>query len=331
MRCKACCALSNEAVRAVRRRPVFPMTIGAAPRCCLALLLCCTGARGADAGSVTVYAAGDIADCRYSRAQYAGAARTAALLDAGMEQDPGSALLTLGDHTYPHGLAAEFRDCYAPTWGRYRDRTYPSPGNHEYLGGKADGYYDYFGNAAGPRGRGYYSFDLGAWHLVSLNSQVRGAESDAQLAWLKEDLARHARRCTLAYWHAPLYSSGGHGGDARMRAAWQLLYQAGADLVLSGHDHGYERFAPQDADGRRDDAGGLRQFVVGTGGAYLTPFRWTEAHSAARDNRRHGVLKLVLGAGSYSWEFLAADAAGPAPDFPEPQENDSGSARCHSY
>lgn len=284
--------------------------------------------------AVTLFAAGDIADCRYSRPQYAGAAQTAALIGAGLQlaqqEQRQAAVLSLGDHTYPNGLAAEFDDCYHASWGRFKALTHPAIGNHEYYGGSADGYYGYFGAAAGPRGRGYYSFELGGWRLISLNSHMKGAEHAAQLLWLKDDLARHPRRCTLAYWHAPLYSSGGHRSNTHMQAVWRALHDAGAELVLSGHDHNYERFGPMDADGQPDPARGLRQFVIGTGGAYLTPFRWIQPHSEARQNSRHGVLRLELNADGYAWQYLAVDQQ-PPPDVPEPEseQQDHGSARCH--
>ena len=177
-------------------------------------------------------------------------------------------------------------------------------------------------------GRGYYSIELGKWHVVSLDSNLdpvkHAAEHAAQLAWLKNDLATHPARCTLAFWHHPLYSSGGHGSVAIMRDAWELLQQAGAELVLSGHDHDYERFAPQDAHGRKD-ARGLRQFVVGTGGAYPTPFLRWRANSETRDASRNGVLRLRLYAGGYDWEFLEATP----PQLPNASPPDRGSARCH--
>lgn len=276
------------------------------------------------AAHLTVYAAGDIADCRYARAEFAGAAQTASIIAAG---DPHALVLSLGDHTYPNGTAAEFRDCYAPTWGKFKARTRPTVGNHEYYSGTANGYYEYFGNAAGPRGRGYYSFDMGGWHFISLNSHLGAAEHQRQLLWLKDDLAAHPARCTLAYWHAPLYSSGGHPQSDHMREAWRLLHGAGVELVLSGHDHDYERFAPMDADGKPDTARGMRQFVVGTGGAFLTPFRWIVDHSEARHNWRLGVLKLVLKDNGYEWEFLAAD--GVRPESHEREAGDSGAASCH--
>jgi 3',5'-cyclic AMP phosphodiesterase CpdA len=295
----------------------------------LALAAAAIGAQAAPqtkptSAPLTVYVAGDIADCRYSRPEYSGAAQTAAIIQAG---DPQALVLSLGDHTYPAGTPEEFRDCYAPTWGQFRERTYPTPGNHEYSSGTADGYYGYFGNAAGQRGRGYYSFDKAGWHVISLNSHMGGAEHQRQLLWLKDDLAAHPARCTLAYWHAPLYSSGGHSASDHMREAWRLLYEAGAELVLSGHDHDYERFAPQDADGKLDEAQGLRQFVVGTGGAFLTPFRWIADHSEVRHNWRHGVLKLQLKENGYAWEFLAVDDVRQGPQAREAR--DSGAASCH--
>lgn len=260
------------------------------------------------AAPVTVFVAGDIARCPGAPA-WSGAADTAATVAAGLAADPAAIVLTVGDHTYPRGTAAEFADCYAPTWGRFKDRTWPSPGNHEYTTPGAAPYFAYFGARAA---HGWYSVDAGAWHLVSLDSNpgpdhrpaARAARYAAQLAWLRADLAAHPARCTLAFWHHPLYSSGGHGSVAAMREVWQVLQDAGAELVLSGHDHDYERFAPQDAQGHLDRARGLRQFVVGTGGAYPTPFLRTLPNSEMRDNGRFGVLRLRLQEDGYDWEFL---------------------------
>jgi 3',5'-cyclic AMP phosphodiesterase CpdA len=266
--------------------------------------------------AVTVYAAGDIARCAHPDPAWSGAAATAALVDAGLAADPHAALLVLGDLAYPGGTAAAFANCYAPTWGKFKERTWPAPGNHEYATAGAAPYFAYFGAAAG---RGYYSFELGTWRLFSLNSNLGPAAHAAQLAWLRDELARHPTRCTLAYWHHPLYSSGMQGSVDRMKDAWQALYEAGAELVLSGHDHVYERFAPQDAEGRRDDAGGIRQFVAGTGGAFATPFLRPRANSEARDSNSTGVLKLVLGEDGYTWQFLAATGSNA----------DRGEAKCH--
>ncbi|HEX2530336.1 MAG TPA: metallophosphoesterase [Burkholderiaceae bacterium] len=269
---------------------------------------------------VTVYAAGDIADCKKVKAADSAAARTAALIAAGLRTERDAAVISIGDHTYPTGLTAEFADCYGPTWGRFKDRTYPTPGNHEYYTPSATGYYDYFGGIAGPDRRGYYSYDLGAWHIVSLNSNLKQPEHQQQLEWLKQDLAQHPTKCTLAYWHHPLFSSGGHGNNVRMKEAWQILNAAHADVILAGHDHDYERFAPQDSEGRRDDARGMREFVVGTGGARLTPLRFRQAHSEISDNATFGVLRMVLKETGYEWEFLPV-ASG--------EFTDRGAALCH--
>jgi 3',5'-cyclic AMP phosphodiesterase CpdA len=271
---------------------------------------------------ITVYAAGDIARCASRDPAYSGAADTAATVAAGLAQDPEAVVLALGDLTYPRGARKEFTDCYAPTWGRFKDRTWPAPGNHEYYTPGAKPYFDWWGARAG---RGYYSVELGTWHVISLDSNLAPAQHAAQLDWLRADLAAHPARCTLAYWHHPLYSSGGHGSIPKMRDAWQLLYAAGAELVLSGHDHDYERFAPQDADGRLDPTHGIRQFVVGTGGAYPTPFLLTVAHSEVRDSNRTGVLRLRLYAGGYGWEFVESTRLSTFSVAPP----DRGSAACH--
>lgn len=313
-RCRDCCASSSKRLAA---------TALARPRRALSLLALwaavCLPAAAAD---VTVYAAGDIARCVDPAPARSGAAGTAALISAGLAADPQAAVLMLGDATYPRGTEAEFAGCYGPTWGKFKDRTWPAPGNHEYLSAGALPYFNYFGAAAG---RGYYSLRLGNWRVFSLDSNLAGAAQEAQLTWLRAELKRDPARCTLAYWHHPLYSSGMHGNIARMKPAWTILYEAGAELVLSGHDHSYERFGPQDADGKRDDARGIRQFVVGTGGAFPTPFLWPRPNSEARDSNHDGVLKLVLGEHRYSWEFLPAraynDATGLAPD--------RGEGQCH--
>lgn len=275
---------------------------------CAALAACFAPEREARVAlpgpGVTVYAAGDIADCGDGRVGDSGAARTASLIAAHLAQDSSALVVTLGDNAYPAGLLAEFTDCYDPTWGRFKARTLPSPGNHEYHILGAPGYYAYFGRAAGEGQRGYYSTTIGSWQVFSLNSALRGEDFKAQLAWLKSELSATRARCTLAYWHHPMFSSGDHGNNPFMREAWQLLVDAGAELVLSGHDHDYERFAPQDADGRRDDRRGVRQFVVGTGGAYLRPLRLDRPNSEVNDSSTFGVLRLVLKDAGYEWEFL---------------------------
>jgi 3',5'-cyclic AMP phosphodiesterase CpdA len=296
--------------------------LGALPLVLTFVLACRAPAATAANPVHTVYAAGDIARCAHPDPRWSGAAATAELVEWALRADPRAVVLTLGDHTYPVGAAREFAECYGPTWGRFRERTWPSPGNHEYATPGAAPYFAYFGARAG---RGYYSLRLGGWLLLSLNSNLRGAEHAAQLDWLRAELAAQPARCTLAFWHHPLYTSGGHRGPGRMQDAWRILYDAGAELVLSGHDHDYERFAPQDADGRRDPARGIRQFVVGTGGAFATPFLKRTPHSEVRDASHDGVLELRLLDGGYAWRFLPAEpdklAPGATPDH--------GSADCH--
>lgn len=240
--------------------------------------------------------AGDIAGCSSS-----GDEATAALLDT----IPGT-VFTLGDNAYSSGTAQQFAECYHPSWGRHRERTRPVPGNHDYGTPGAAPYFDYFGANAGEPGKGYYSYDLGDWHVVALNSQIEIEAGSEQLAWLAADLAANPAACTVAYWHHPRFSSGPHGNDSDMRDLWQMLDEAGVDLALTGHDHDYERFAPQDADGNAD-ADGIRQFVVGTGGADLRPFDSAEPNSERRIADTAGVLKLELYEDAYRWTFIATD------------------------
>ena len=274
---------------------------------------------------VTLFAAGDIADCRKIAAAQTGAAQTAALIAARLATDPAAMVLALGDIAYGAGLQSEFDSCYAPTWGRFRERTVPAPGNHEYYTPGAPGYFAYFGALAGPGTRGYFSREIGSWHVISLNSNLRPPASEAQLEWLREDLAALRQRsqdgCVLAFWHHPLYSSGGHGNNAHMRATWQVLLDGRADVVLSAHDHDYERFDPQDAASNLDLKNGIRSFVVGTGGATLTLLGPTKPNSRAQDTNDFGVLKMVLKPTGYEWAFLAVGRSAPL---------DTGSARCHA-
>ncbi len=260
----------------------------------VAFLLCAWAALTRADGDPVLVGAGDIADCNTP-----GAAVTATLLDH-IE----GIVFTAGDNVYPDGAVEEFRTCYGPTWGRHRTRTRPAPGNHDYHAADARPYYAYFGESAGEPGRGYYSYDLGGWHIVALNSNLGADAEVAQEQWLREDLAAHQVRCTLAYWHHPLFSSGGHGNDPRLRPLWRVLAEFGADVVLNGHDHDYERFAPQTPDGQLDAARGIREFVVGTGGARLGDFGVVRANSELRDNSTWGVLRVTLHAASYDWEFV---------------------------
>jgi len=257
--------------------------------------------------------AGDIASCRYDEDE-----ETAKLLD----NIPGT-VFTLGDNAYPDGTDSEFSDCYDPTWGRHKARTRPASGNHDYHISGASGYFNYFGAAAGETGKGYYSYNLGEWHVIVLNSQcgeIGGCDRDSpQGQWLQADLAANPSVCSLAYWHNPRFSSGRHGSSSSMQDFWELLYDAGADVVLNGHDHSYERFAPQDPNGVADPERGIRQLVVGTGGASLYSFNTIQPNSEVRNNDTHGVLKLTLHPTSYNWEFIPI--AGQT-------FTDSGSASC---
>lgn len=267
-----------------------------------------------DATAVVLVGAGDIAGCNSN-----GDEATAALLD-----NIGGTVITLGDNTYPLGSAAEFAQCYAPSWGRFKSRTRPAPGNHDYGTRGAAGYFNYFGPAAGDPKKGYYSYDLGAWHLIALNSNcyaVGGcSKGSPQELWLRDDLSRHQTVCTLAYWHHPRFSSGPHGSNTTYTAFWQALYEANGDVVLVGHDHDYERFTPQDPNGVADPVRGIREFVVGTGGFSLYPFIVPAPNSEVRDDSTFGVIKLTLHPTRYDWQFIPV--AGKT-------FTDSGSATCH--
>jgi hypothetical protein len=259
--------------------------------------------------------AGDIADCK----DLSGAEATAKLL----VQIPGT-VFAAGDLAYPDGSKENFV-CYDKTWGRVKSRTRPSPGNHEFHAAGATPYFDYFGAAAGDPKTGYYSYELGTWHIIVLNSEckdVGGCEAGSpQEKWLRADLAAHPAACTLSYWHKPLFSSGGaHGNDLTVKPLWQALYEANADVILGGHDHDYERFAPQTPDGAADAKRGIREFVVGTGGKNHRPFGESKPNSELRDATAFGVLKLTLKPGSYEWQFIPEEGK---------SFTDSGTGTCH--
>ena len=258
--------------------------------------------RSLPAEPVTILAVGDIAQCNGPAANSA-AAQTAALID---QQMPGMPLLLLGDLAYYSGTTAEYQNCYEPTYGKFLARSFPAPGNHDYGVPGGDGYYTYFGARAGPDRRGYYSFDVGGWHIISLNSNIDMARDSAQETWLRADLAANSnKKCTLAYWHHPRFSSSSaHGNNQLSADVWRALYEFGADVVLVGHDHTYERFAPQDPDAVGNSAKGIRQFVIGTGGAGLYAFGTPQPNSEVRGAGAFGVAKFVLDDGKYSWEFL---------------------------
>lgn len=238
--------------------------------------------------------AGDIANC--NRDTDEATARLLATI-------PGT-IFTTGDNAYEEGTLQQFQECYDPNWGQYKARTRPAPGNHEYLTTDGSGYYGYFGDAAGPQGKGYYSYDLAGWHIVVLNSSTDAGPESEQAQWLQQDLAAHPTDCTVAYWHYPIFSSGDHGGNPKMRPMWEILYRYGADVVINGHDHNYERFGPQTPAGQEDRVSGIRQFVVGTGGTGLREIGEPQPNSLVRESTTHGVLKLTLSQGAYSWEFI---------------------------
>jgi hypothetical protein len=269
----------------------------------------------------TLVGAGDIVGC----SDLSGAEATAKLIDA----IPGT-VFAAGDLAYQRGTYEEFQKCYGPTWGRFKARTRPTPGNHEYNGAPATGYFRYWDGRAGDPGKGYYSYDLGAWHIVVLNTNCESkelggcAEGSPEETWLKQDLAEHPAACTLAYGHHALFSSGlfaKHAEHPELRAFWQDLYDAHADLVLAGHEHSYERFAPQNPQGNPDPEHGIREIVVGTGGRSHTPLGYAKPNSEIRDDKTYGVLKLTLSPGKYRWEFIPV----PGKAF-----HDSGEGTCHA-
>jgi hypothetical protein len=272
-----------------------------------------------------IAAAGDIvcaprtAQSSRNKARLCGDKLTAGLIAKGHYD----AVLALGDLQYEAGSLSDYRRAYAKSWGRFRSITYPVPGNHEYGTARASGYFAYFGSRAHPATGGYYSFDIGTWHVIALNSNcgaVGGCGAGSpQGRWLRNDLATHHNTCTLAYWHHPRFSSGLHGSDNSMVGFWRLLYAAGADVVLSGHDHDYERFAPQTPDARADARRGITQFVVGTGGRSRYPILRVRPNSAARYTAAFGVLALTLRPSSFAWRFVPAVGT----------FSDSGSGACH--
>jgi len=260
----------------------------------------------------TFVGAGDIALCSSDKDE-----ETAALLDG-----ISGTVFTLGDHAYQKGTAAEFSDCYGPSWGRHQTRTKPTLGNHEYMTPGAQPYLDYFDV---PKN---YSYTLGDWHIVALDSNCQLAENGGScgptsptMQWLKSELALNSKPCTLVYFHHPRWSSGSsHGNTTRMSAAWKIMYAAGVDVVLSAHAHSYERFAPLAPNGSVDAARGIRSFVVGTGGAPLSGFKTPVKGSEVRNGVTYGVLKLTLRTSDYSWDFVPV----PGQTF-----TDSGTGQCH--
>jgi hypothetical protein len=286
---------------------------------------------GGQSSSYVIVAAGDISCKGCAQAE------TAALIGALSRAERLSAILPLGDEAYRNGDLAEFQANYAPTWGapELLALTHPVPGNHEYARTSGDGYFDYYdglgqsNGSAGPRGAGYYSFDMGSWHLIALNSSdgCRAVSCDAgsaQQAWLAADLAAHPTGCALAFWHNPRFQGGTESGETKaIGPLWETFYDGGGDVVLNGHEHNYQQLAPLDRAGVADPARGVRTFVVGTGGAgFHTAFGGP--HEGAIETRvvkTHGVLELTLLDGGYAWRFVSVDGVVP--------DGASGSARCH--
>jgi hypothetical protein len=266
--------------------------------------------------------AGDVVGCRDPR----GALATAKLIEA----IPGT-VFVLGDLAYDAMTLPQFQKCYGGAWGKFKDRTRPALGNHEYIEHSAAPYFQYWGGQAGPAGKGYYSYDLGAWHVVVLNTNCGApdlggcAAGSPQDAWLQQDLREHSNACIVAYGHHALFSSGifrGHAIHPELKRLWEDLYAAHADLILAGHEHSYERFAPQDPDGRADPQHGIREIVVGTGGRSHNPLGFALPNSEVQNTDTYGVLKLTLSPQGYAWEFI-----------PEEGKNfrDSGTGVCHNH
>jgi len=256
-------------------------------------------------GSAVLVGAGDISLCSNNNDE-----ATAKLLDT-----ISGTVFAAGDNAYIDGSFTEYTNCYDPTWGRHKARTKPVPGNHEYQTSGAAGYFQYFNNVPS-----YYAYNLGSWRIYALNSEISVSATSAEITWLQDDLAANPSQCVLAYWHRPRWSSGSsHGSSSSMQTLWQVLYNAGAELVVNGHEHNYERFAEMNATGSSTSQG-LREIVVGTGGASHYPFGSFLSTSQVHDSSTYGVLKLTLRAGSYDWQFVPIAGS---------TFTDSGSSTCH--
>jgi len=283
-----------------------------------ALAGCGGGGDGAAPATFNMVAAGDIAQCYNGPASASVAARTAALV-----RSDDAFVLTLGDNAYENGTPEEFANCFHPTWGAFKDRIRPAYGNHDSYTPDGAGYFGYFGAQAGPDRLGYYSFDYGGWHVIVLNSVSDDLSTDSpQYKWLVADLERtRGTQCTIAVWHYPYYNSGEkYGSYWPIKPFFEALYKGGVEMVLSGHEHLYERFAAQNANGVADPVRGVRQFVVGTGGHELNKLGTPMANSEVRIEGVWGILRLTLGEGSYSWRFMPLGGGAAL---------DSGQDVCH--
>lgn len=280
-------------------------------------------------GAVVMLAVGDIARCGFR-----GDEATGAIVDSVLRADSAAkvenVVATMGDNAYPSGTegpADIFTRCFKPSWGGalIMKAIKPSPGNHDFENQGGPGYYVYFGDRAGPTGKGYFSYDIGDWHAISLNSEILGdpaftAQEKAQEDWLRQDLKDHSKPCTLAYWHRPLFSSGAHGSSPEVLGLWNILYNAGVDLILNGHDHDYERFVPMTPAGLPDSVKGIEEIVAGTGGGELRGMNYPLAlHSLVQIHGYFGVLKLTLGKDEYRHAFI--DTGG--------RVWDSSGRKCH--
>lgn len=259
--------------------------------------------------------AGDIATCAKTEDE-----STARLIRAVLRERSDAVVFTTGDNAYPGGTAEAYANCYEPTWGTFKRSTRPVPGNASYrTDSTAAGYFGYFGKRAAPP-LGFYSYNLGVWHIVALNSSLSMAAGSPQERWLRKDLSEHPKKCTLAYWHVPRFSSGQHGDSPDVSAIWRVLYEHRVEVVVNGHDHDYERFKRQTPDGVFDSSG-IRQFVVGTGGTALRRLRRHRAPlSVVANDHVHGVLKFTLFAGGYYWDFIPVRGESFL---------DSGAGTCH--
>lgn len=261
--------------------------------------------------------AGDIALC-----DQVGDSHTASTTQALLQQYPDAAVFTAGDNAQVNGAMIEYTHCFQETWGQFLDRIHPSPGNHDWYTDQGAPYFTYFGAAAGEPGLGYYSYDLGAWHIVSLNSNcdfIDCGSDSAQARWLKADLQTHPTLCTLVYWHHPLWDSGTVEISTGAKYFWQIASDAGADIVVNGHDHHYERFTPLNRDGK-PDPNGIRPFILGTGGAWLFVLNDSLPITEMRNNTTHGVMLFTLYEDHYEWDFVPSEPV---------YFQDSGSGVCH--
>lgn len=263
--------------------------------------------------------AGDISVCGIDDDQ-----KTARIIDRLIEQYPQAEIFTAGDNAQSSGAVEEYTSCFDKSWGRFKNRIHPSPGNHDWYNRDGEGYFDYFGATAGKKGLGYYSYNLGVWHIVSLNSNcdmVDCGPASAQVRWLLEDLEKNkGHRCTLLYWHHPIWDSGTVKIMPGIKTFWDIASAYNAEIVVNGHDHHYERFAPLGRNGIIDSASGIREFIAGTGGAWLFDLGDPLPATQARDNTTHGVIKFTLYPNRYTWEFIPVEGEA---------FEDSGSDTCH--